>query len=109
MKRPAALLLSIIAALALAGCEQETHTEADYPAAIMVEGSIYFRSSSPMPAEVDPNAIIGHTTSYTDTFPENEGETNFSRELDLPYARVKGGIAILFENEWYMCKPTETK
>ena len=58
-----------------------------------------------MPAEVDPSAIIGYTDSYTDTFPKKDGETNFNRELDMPYARVEGGIAVLYENEWYLCTP----
>lgn len=74
----------------------------DYPAAIRVDGRIY-HLYQPMPAEVDPNAILGETTSYTDGWPEKDGETNFSRELDLPYAQVKDGIAVLYENEWWFC------
>ncbi|MBQ3194801.1 MAG: hypothetical protein IJB59_14665, partial [Oscillospiraceae bacterium] len=53
------------------------------------------------------SAIIGYTTSYTDTYPEKDGETNFNRELNMPYARVEGGIAVLYENEWYLCTPKE--
>lgn len=109
MKRMTALLLSIIFILALAGCGLlGPHTETDYPAAIMAEGEIYLKSAEPMPAEIDESAIIGYTTSYTDTYPEKDGETNFSRELDLPYARVEGGIAVLVENEWYLCTPKDT-
>lgn len=108
MKRTAALLLSIVFLLALAGCGLwGAHTETDYPAAIMVEGVIYLKSADPMPAEIDESAIIGYTSSYTDTYPEMDGETNFSRELDLPYARVEGGIAVLVENEWYLCTPKD--
>lgn len=76
--------------------------EGDYPAAIRVEGQLYLLGQ-PMPAEVDESAIIGRTTSYTDGWPQQDGETNFSRELDLPYARVEGGIAVLYESEWYFC------
>lgn len=81
--------------------------EVDYPAAIMVDASVYLLSSEPMPAEVDESAIVGYTKSYTDTFPEKNGETNFNRELDMPYARVEGGIAVLYKNEWYLCLPEE--
>lgn len=103
-----ALLLSIAVILALAGCNLlGSHTETDYPAAIMAEGEIYLKSADPMPAEIDESAIIGYTTSYTDTYPEKDGETNFSRELNLPYARVEGGIAVLVENEWYLCTPKD--
>ena len=107
MKRYIALFLTIICVLALTGCGMDSHTEADYPAAIMAEGGIYLKSAAPMPAEIAPSAIIGYTTSYTDTYPEKEGETNFDRELNMPYARVEGGIAVLYENEWYLCTPKD--
>ena len=101
MKRYISLLLAIVCVLALAGCAP--HTEKDYPAAIMVEGTVYLKSATAMPAEINESAIIGYTTSYTDTYPEKDGETNFNRELNMPYARVEGGIAVLYENEWYLC------
>lgn len=76
--------------------------EGDYPAAIRVAGKIY-HLYQPMPAGVDPSAILGETTSYTDGWPEKDGETNFSRTLGLPYAQVEDGIAVLYENEWWFC------
>ncbi|MBD5487235.1 MAG: hypothetical protein HDR13_00335 [Lachnospiraceae bacterium] len=78
---------------------------ADYPAAIMVNDTIYLLEGDPMPAEVDESAIIGYTESYTGTFPENNGETNFNPELGMPYAQVEGGIAVLYKNEWYLGTP----
>lgn len=78
----------------------------DYPAALRVEGKVYLLGQ-PMPAEVEASAIIGRTVSYTDGWPQQDGETNFSRELDLPYARVEGGIALLYENEWHFCEPVK--
>ena len=33
----------------------------------------------------------------TDTFPEKDGETNFNREIGMPYAKVEEGIAVLYE------------
>lgn len=102
MKKLIVLLMALL--LLLTGCVQK---QTDYPAAIMVDGVVYLKSGSPMPAEIDESAIIGYTTSYTDSFPEKNGETNFSRGLDLPYAKVEGGVAILCENEWYLCTPME--
>lgn len=95
-------LLVLCCILALSGC---AHVESDYPAAIMVEGGIYLLSVTELPGEIDESAIIGYTTSYTDTFPKKDGQTNFNRELHLPYARVEGGIAILYDHEWHLCTP----
>ncbi len=78
---------------------------ADYPAAIMVNDTVYLVEGDPMPAEVDESAIIGYTESYTGTFPENNGETNFNPELGMPYAQVEGKIAVLYKNEWYLGTP----
>ena len=87
MKRMSAMLL-VMLFLLLVGCSA-VGTETDYPAAIMAEGTVYLKSVSAMPAEIDESAIIGYTTSYTDTYPEKDGETNFNRELNMPYARVR--------------------
>lgn len=78
---------------------------ADYPAAIMVNDTVYLVEGNPMPAEVDESAIIGYTESYTDTFPENNGETNFNPELGMPYTQVEDGIAVFYKNEWYLGTP----
>ena len=109
MKKTSKIITAItmLCVLLLSGCGLGPHTETDYAAAIMVEGSIYLKSASAMPAEIDESAIIGYTTSYTDSFPKKDGETNFNRELNMPYARVEGGIAVLYENEWYLCTPME--
>lgn len=109
MKKTSKIITAItmLCVLLLSGCGLGPHTETDYAAAIMVEGSIYLKSASAMPAEIDESAIIGYTTSYTDSFPKKDGETNFNRELNMPYARVEDGIAVLYENEWYLCTPME--
>jgi len=87
--------------------EMEVTSEviADYPAAIMVDGEIYLLEGMPMPTEIDDSAIIGYTEAYIDTFPGKDGETNFNRALNQPYARVENGIAVLYEGEWYLCIP----
>lgn len=89
-----------------AGCSA---TSTDYPAAIMVDGEIYLYSVVPMAGEVEESAILGYTDSYTNTYPEKDGQTNFNRELGMPYARVEDGIAVLFQNEWHICYPNSEK
>lgn len=68
----------------------------------MVNDTVYYLESE-IVAEVDESAILGYTDSYTDNMPQKNGETNFSRELNMPYAKVEGGIAVLYHNEWVLC------
>lgn len=124
MKRIAALLLMAIA-LCLGACSAgggeisaaqkegsaikgEISTDqgvGDYPAAIMVNDRIYLFDAEELPVEVEDSAIIGYTSSYTGTFPEKNGETNFNKDLDMPIAEVKEGIAVLYHGEWHLCTP----
>ena len=98
------LVILLLCSCMLAGCTSYGQ-ETDYLAAIMVYGDIYYLSVEEISGEVDESAILGYTESYTDTFPEKNGETNFNRELGMPYARVEGGIAVLMDDEWYLCYP----
>lgn len=76
-----------------------------YLLGIMVNDVFYEISYEPMPAEVDESAIIGYIESYTDTFPDKNGETNISKMMiGAPYAKVEGGLAVLYEHEWYLCE-----
>lgn len=61
-----------------------------YQFAIMVDEEIYLKPASPSPVEIDDSAVLGYTT-YTDTFPDKDGEANFVEE-GAPYAKVEGGI-----------------
>lgn len=97
------LLAAIFAAamlLTLAACAAEKPA-GDYPAAIMVNGTVYQMSCWTV-ENVDDSAILGYTASYTDAWPEKDGETNFSRALDLPYARCEGGIAVYYDGVWQL-------
>ncbi|MBQ4040837.1 MAG: hypothetical protein IJC91_06855 [Oscillospiraceae bacterium] len=105
MKKILALFLVILLSFSLFSCGKGVET--DYPAAIMVDGTIYYKSIEEVPAEEAENNIIGYTTSYTDKFPKKDGQTNFIRELDLPYAKVDDGIAILIDDVWYLCHPED--
>lgn len=106
MKKIAMLILLFFYILALTGCISGTET--DYVAAIMVDGVVYAKSGTAMPVEIDESAIIGYTESYSDTFPEKDQETNFNRELGMPYAKIESDIAVLYEKEWYLCVPLES-
>lgn len=98
----ALILLIFVFLLGLVGCNKGTDTM--YVLGIMVDGVFYEKAYQPMPAEIDESAIIGHVAYYTDTFPTKDGETNISADLiGAPYARVEGGIALLCQNEWYLC------
>ena len=103
MKKYISILLSILCILSFVGCGEGKETM-DIQG-ILVDGVFYEKSYQPMPAEVDESAIIGYVESYTDTIPKKDGESNISKDLiGAPYAKVEGGIAILYENEWYLCK-----
>ena len=109
MKKIYIALLLLIALGLCAGCGLMSSSETDYPAALMVDGEIYLYSVVPMAGEVEESAILGYTDSYTNTYPEKDGQTNFNRELGMPYARVEDGIAVLFQNEWHMCYSNSEK
>ena len=104
MKR---LIIVFILCLNLLSACTSYRQESDYPAAIMVNGKIYYKSVKEITGEVEERAILGYTKFYTDTYPEKDGETNFNRELGMPYAKVEEGIAVLMNDEWYICYPKE--
>ena len=80
----------------------------DYPAAIMVDGTVYLVPVEPLPAgTVDEGEITGCVDSYTETFPEKDGQQNFSREAALPYIQTAEGIALLCDGAWYLCVPAQ--
>ena len=103
MKKYISILVSILCVLSFVGCGEGKETM-DIQG-ILVDGVFYEKSYQSMPAEVDESAIIGYVESYTDTIPKKDGESNISKDIiGAPYAKVEGGIAILYENEWYLCK-----
>ena len=103
MKKYILILVSILCILSSVGCGEGKETM-DIQG-ILVDGVFYEKSYQPMPAEVDESAIIGYVESYTDTIPKKDGESNIGKDIiGAPYAKVEGGIAILYENEWYLCK-----
>ena len=67
------LLVLLLAGVPLAalGKMMQRDTAADYPAAIMVDGTVYLVPVDPLPAgTVDEGEISGCVESYTETFPE---------------------------------------
>ena len=104
------LLVLLLAGVPLAalGKMMQRDTAADYPAAIMVDGTVYLVPVDPLPAgTVDEAEITGCVDSYTGTFPEKDGQQNFSREAALPYAPAVGGLALLCDGAWYLCDPAQ--
>lgn len=104
------LLVLLLAGVLLAALGKFTRPNGtgDYPAAIMVDGTVYLVSVNPLPAgTVDEAEITGCVDSYTGTFPEKDGQQNFSREAALPYTRTAEGIALLHDGAWYLCVPAQ--
>ena len=99
-------LLLAVALLAALGKFTRPDRTGDYPAAIMVDGTVYLVSVNPLPAgTVDEAEITGCVDSYTETFPEKDGQQNFSRWAALPYTRTAEGIALLCDGACYLCVP----
>lgn len=107
MKKWMLFVLTLVFLFAMAGCNKGTDTM--YRLGIMVDG-IFYEKSHAMPAEIEESAVIGYVAFYTDAFPTREKETNISKDLiGAPVARVEDGIAILYQNEWYLCKADATE
>lgn len=101
MKKLITALFSTVCIFLLAACGPDKET--DYPAAIMVDGVIYYLSVTEASEEIRDSEILGYTESYTEAFPKKDGECNFNREIGMPYARVEAGIAVYMDDTWYLC------
>lgn len=76
----------------------------DYCPAIMVDGVVYWSTDTPVPGEVEESAIRT-VTSYTDGQPEEDGQTNFDRDLTTRYAMTDMGLVVLMDGEWILFDP----
>lgn len=103
MKKIISIAISGIMALSIVGCTK-IGVSRDYPASIMVDKEIYLLTQAIHGKEVADSEIIGYTSSYTNEFPEKNGEINFSREPKLPYIKVGNDIAIFVDEQWYICE-----
>ncbi len=94
-------LFVLLACFIFSGCSH-SGVETDYPAAIMVDGVVYYKTMEELTEEFADSGIIGYT-KYAEGFPEENGEANFSR-AGVPYARWGEGIAVCVEGIWYYCE-----
>ena len=80
----------------------------DYPAAIMVDGTVYLVSVNPLPAgTVDEAEITGCVDSYTETFPRKRRPAEFQagrRLCPTPPAEGRPCPAV-HDGAWYLCVP----
>ena len=113
MKKTIAAALCIILALSLFGCSSPTLRESpdaiiqgDYPATIMIGGTLYYSTGRAIPVEPDESAIR-YTTSYAENgVPSKDGEDNFNRKTGTPYAVFDDGtVVVLIDNEWIEFRP----
>ncbi|MFI3326308.1 MAG: hypothetical protein R3Y35_09065 [Clostridia bacterium] len=94
------IVLLAVCLLSLTACTG-THVESDYPSAIMIDNTIYHRTITEV--EVDENAEFFYPTSYTDSYPNKNGETNFDRELKTKCVMLDEGLAVNTDGTWYLC------
>lgn len=97
------LCFVIICMLIFVGCGK-VDAKKDYPAAVMVNGVIYYSTGESFSGEVDRSAVSGKTTSYTDEMPTKNDEANFNRELGSEYAFVDEGLVVSIDHEWILFK-----
>lgn len=74
----------------------------DYPAAIMVDGTLYTIANPPQEVAVDETDVIGTVNSYTKKMPRRDGQTNFDQSKTSRYASVKDGIAVSHGERWLL-------
>ena len=99
MKKYNVWIFALVCLLVMAGCGEKRG--ADAPAAIIVNGTVYYSTGRAVPGEVDESAIQ-YTTGYAENgTPQKDGEANFDRDAGTPYAVVEGNkVVVLFEHEW---------
>lgn len=76
----------------------------DYCPAIMVDGVVYWSTGTPLAVEVDEDDVRT-ASSYTDGQPEEDGQTNFDRDLTARYAMTDMGLVVLIDQEWVLFDP----
>ena len=99
MKKWFTMILCLILILSLAACG--TPKGGDYPATIMVGSTNYYSTDQAVPVEVD-ESMIRYPTSYAKNgVPKKDGESNFNRDLNCPYAVLEDGmVVVLIGNQW---------
>lgn len=68
---------------------------------INLNGIIYISTGEPVPAEIDPSAILGKFHTQVEGRPKNHGQGNFDC-VDCQYARVGRDCAVLIDGEWVL-------
>ena len=72
--------------------------------AIMVDGILYWSTGVPAAEAVD-EGDVRTVTSYINTVPEMDGQTNFSQDLSARYAMTSQGLAVWMDGEWILFEP----
>jgi len=101
MKRMLVFILIVSSGFILSSCSN-TGVETDYPAAIMVDDVVYYKTMDEISGEFTDSQIAGYT-KYKDGFPEKNGQANFSRN-GVPYARYGEDIAVCIDGTWFYCR-----
>lgn len=76
-----------------------SETTGDYPAMIMVNNKLYYYQYRYIDAsKIDEESFLGYTSSYTSNEPKKEGETNFDKNIGMPYAKYEKGIVVQMQD-----------
>lgn len=99
MKKLIVKVVFLTLVLLLTGCR--SYEVGDYPATIMINGINYYSTDTAVPVEVD-ESLMKYTTSYAeDGVPKKDGEENFNRNAETPYAILEDEMVVVFiNNEW---------
>lgn len=108
MKQFLAVLFTMALLILCAGCgtEEASSGAGDYPAMLMVDGVLYQSTDEPVPVEMD-KSVIETVSSYTDTEPTEDGQTNFDRSCTTEYGMTADGLMVLIDHEWIRFVPVE--
>ena len=106
MKRSVSILLSLLCVLPIMFAVLFLCTDTapgKTPAAIMVDGVVYYSTGQEMPVEFDESAIQ-EVNSYTEGIPTKDGQINFNPALGNLYAKCEEDVGVLINHEWVRFK-----
>lgn len=102
-RRTAIIVLTAAAVFAVAAAAAAFGgAKIDYPAAVMVEDTLYTITNPPREVTVEEDEVVGTVRSYTKKLPKRNGQTNFDRSRTSRYAMVDGGVAVSYGERWYL-------
>ena len=108
MSKPLKRFLFIVSALVvlalLALLPSLTGSKVTYAPSLVVDGTLYVSTHTPIEASIPAENILGRTTFYTEKQPRKNGESNILSPDGLDYASWEDGLAVEVDGEWIFFK-----